>query len=168
MNPRFLLRLLFPIIMVTIFSSIFQLPKVNINGKLESSNLAIPFAPPRIIFGIAWPILLILLGLSYAYGIKDNNNLDNCGNIETLYIAIIYNLLIWLVYFHYTKTRCSLFIIIFAIILCIGTLYYSIKNNSMISLFSILPLIVWLTFAAFMNGYLVINNVKLTPTFKNI
>ena len=111
-------------------SSIFELPKVYINGKPESSNLAIPFAPPRIVFGIAWPILLFLLGLSYAYGIKDNKKSDDCGNIETLYIAIIYNLLIWIVYFHYTKTRCSLFIIIFAIILCIGTLYYSIKNNS--------------------------------------
>jgi tryptophan-rich sensory protein len=115
-----------------------------------------PLTPPGWLFPIAWTILYILMGISVGmlYGIR------------SIYTRILYYLFIiqlvlnilWSIFFFYMRSPIIGFIDIilldiFVILYFIGA--YVIKRASA---FIMLPYIIWLLFATYLNGYIVLNN----------
>lgn len=62
----------------------------------ESYGENIPFRPPGYVFAIVWPILLVLLGISWVLALK--NKIDKTINI--LYIILVILLGSWSFFFY--------------------------------------------------------------------
>lgn len=126
--------------------------------KLKKSNLA----PPNYVFGIVWPILYltlfiyaIFLGKLYKYGNLPNNFLTN--PICPFLLQMILNFLWSPVFFIEKKIKLAFGIIICMIILTLWTFYTTYNIDKSISLI-LIPYILWISFASYLNGYIVFNN----------
>ena len=130
MEQRDLLRLFYP--MVAGFG-------VSKFCKMEKSGINIKFRPPPFVFGIVWPILYILLGLSWI-----NSNPDRDKNIEILFFILSSLLAYWIVVYACQKDKKNAVFVMLAILLCIALLLVQIPKKSQIYL---TPLGVWIFFA---------------------
>ncbi len=123
-------------LIVTIFTS---------NSSEFYSELTKPlFAPPGYLFGIIWPILYILMGLSYYLYRKDNPPL------LLYYIQLFINLTWTIIFFNY-KLIC--FSAIWLLVLVLINLFILVKYyfNNKISFYLYIPYILWILFALYLN-----------------
>lgn len=107
--------------------------------KMEKSGITVKFRPPGYVFGIVWPILYILLGLSWI-----NSNPSSNKTIELLYFVLSSLLAYWIVVYACQKNKRNAVFIMLAIILNIGILMVQIPKKSQLYL---VPLGIWLLFA---------------------
>ncbi len=129
-------RLFYPMIIGYIISS---------KCKMDSSSgKMIKYRPPGYIFGIVWPILYILLGLSWINSIKGNNN----QWIDKLYFVLSSLLALWIVFYSCLKDKKNAIYILLLCMVIIGLLMVIIPQKSKLML---MPLTVWLSFAILMN-----------------
>ena len=129
-------RLLYPMIIGFIVSSKCKMGK--------DSGKSINFRPPSFIFGIVWPILYILLGLSWINSIKNNNNIW----IERLYFVLSSLLALWIVFYSCLKDKKKAIYILLLSVTILGMLMVIVPQKSKLML---IPLTVWLSFAILMN-----------------
>lgn len=101
------------------------------------------YKPPNFVFGIVWLILFICLGLSFAY--SQTNVL-----ILLLFILLDISLLAWPFFIRFSIKK-AFFSLILSLLLTISLI--SILNN--VSLYLMIPLSMWLSFALFLN-YLIL------------
>ena len=130
MNKKDLLRLFYPMI------AGFGVSKFC---KMEKSGTNVKFRPPPYVFGIVWPILYILLGLSWI-----NSNSDKNINIEIMFFVLSSLLAYWIVLYACQKNKKNAVFIMLAIILNIALLMVQIPKKSQLYL---VPLGVWIFFA---------------------
>ena len=130
MNKYDLLRLLYPMVAGFVVSKFC---------KMEKSGITVKFRPPGYVFGIVWPILYILLGLSW---INSNPSLNK--KVELLYFVLSSLLAYWIVVYACQKNKRNAVFIMLAIILNIGILMVQIPKKSQLYL---VPLGIWLLFA---------------------
>jgi len=130
MNKYDLLRLFYPMIAGFVVSKFC---------KMEKSGITVKFRPPGYVFGIVWPILYILLGLSWI-----NSNPSSNKKIELLYFVLSSLLAYWIVVYACQKNKLNAVFIMLAIILNIGILMVQIPKKSQLYL---VPLGIWLLFA---------------------
>lgn len=114
----------------------------------DSYGENIPFRPPGYVFAIVWPILLILLGISWVLSLK--NKIDRTVNI--LYIALVILLGSWSFFFTLNKLA-GLIVIILSLCGTISITCENIKLNKKPSGYLLIPLIGWLSFATILNIY---------------
>ncbi len=127
-----------------------------ISKNIDYGSLAKPlFAPPKILFPIAWSIIYLLLGLSY-YLYKRKGK-DDKRILYTYYISLTLNLL-WSIIFFLLKWR---FVsIIWLILLDISVFYlvYLFYKNNKVSAYLNIPYILWLIFATYLTiGIYILN-----------
>ena len=67
---------------------------------MERSGVNVKFRPPPYVFGIVWPILYILLGLSWI-----NSNPDKNMNIEIMFFVLSSLLAYWIVVYACQKNK---------------------------------------------------------------
>ena len=143
-----LFRIFFPLIIGGLIGFL-------ISNNMDYNTLNKPFlSPPSIIFPIVWSILYILIGYSYYYYRKYNNDINL--NI-VYYIQLILNF-IWPILFFSLKLR--LFSIFWLITLLITTIILLIqyKKYSKRSFYLTIPYIIWLIFALYLNiGVYILN-----------
>ena len=104
----------------------------------------VPFRPPGYVFGIVWPILLILLGISW-FIVRAGGKIVN-----TVYTVLVILLGIWFILYDNNK-YIGLADIIVSLLL---TLYLSFNNYKKFNKYSsitLVPLIIWLLFASVLN-----------------
>ena len=130
MNQKNLMRLFYPMIAGFVVSKFC---------KMERSGVNVKFRPPPFIFGIVWPILYILLGLSWI-----NSNPDKNMNLEVMFFVLSSLLAYWIVVYACQKNKRNAVFIMLAIILNIGILMVQIPKKSQLYL---VPLGIWLLFA---------------------
>lgn len=106
---------------------------------VNNAGFEVPFRPPGIVFAIVWPILLLLIGLSWIKNI----------NLSIYFFILSILLGIWTVIYNYSQLISFIEIII---TLCF-VLFLIFKNK----LYLLIPLSLWLSFASILNGYQVIN-----------
>jgi len=105
------------------------------------------FNPPRLVFSIAWTILYILIGISYYYG------LYNKGIIYFIIpiIHLILNFSYSPIFFNYkmilTSAILTFLILIFALMTMIQ---FALTNKNLISVYLLIPYIIWLIFANYL------------------
>lgn len=115
-----------------------------------------PFAPPSIIFPIAWSILYLLMGLAY-YFFKTRYNGDQTLESKLYYIQLFVNAL-WSIIFFNLKWRFIAIVWILLLLILIVTLASDFKSKSKISYYLFIPYILWVMFATYLNiGIYILN-----------
>lgn len=114
-----------------------------------------PLTPPDYVFGIVWPILYLQLIIYFLLGLKEQNL------IPMIYfmIQMILNILWTTVFFKKKQINLAMYmlvVILFFTILSALEMYN--KNNNIILPLLLVPYILWLSFASYLNFYIIINN----------
>jgi tryptophan-rich sensory protein len=110
-------------------------------------NLKKPkLTPPGYVFGIAWSILYLLIGISYYLALKDKSIEYWIIPIIHLILNYAYTPLIFMYKRLFESAIITLLVLITAIIVMI--LFYSYGN--MISIYLLIPYIIWLLFANYL------------------
>tara|TARA_Y100001958_G_C21247987_1_gene580090 strand:+ start:9671 stop:10099 length:429 start_codon:yes stop_codon:yes gene_type:complete len=130
MNQKNLMRLFYPMIAGFVVSKFC---------KMERSGVNVKFRPPPFVFGIVWPILYILLGLSWI-----NSNPDKNMNLEVMFFVLSSLLAYWIVVYACQKNKKNAVFVMLAIVLNIALLMVQIPKKSQLYL---VPLAVWIFFA---------------------
>lgn len=115
----------------------------------KKSGGSVNFRPSPIIFSIVWPLLYILLGLSWFYSRKINQTLS-----DVFYILLNIALVLWIfVYSCKNNKKYGIYVLIlsFVFVLCCSFLG-DIKSKLLIA-----PLIGWILFATLLNVFEVQN-----------
>ena len=131
------LKLILPSLAVYIPSFFFPVRSKTAGNK-------IPFRPPSYVFAIVWPILLLLLGISWS-------SLE-IKRFDIYYILLIVSLGSWSVLYHFSllfsfiDILLSLFMTIY-----LSYILYITKNKYNFRL--LLPLLAWLAYVSVLNSY---------------
>ena len=122
-----------PLILGTIVGLITSKQSSNYGGSV-----------PGWIFPVVWSILYILMGIS-SYLVSDNREL-----LKIYYLNLIVNLL-WPIIFFSLGLKILAFFWILALILIVGYMIYRFYNKNKLSAYLLIPYLLWLIFAAFLN-----------------
>lgn len=126
-----------------------------ISGSMDYQDLVQPpFAPPSIVFPIAWTILYILIGIAYFLFRKTS---DDLKTRIIYYIQLFFNAL-WSIIFFVWKMRLFSIIWIMILLLLIILLIYQFYQYKKISAYLLIPYLLWVVFATYLNiGIYVLN-----------
>ena len=114
-----------------------------------------PSTPPDYVFGIVWPILYLLLLIYFLLGLKEKNLIP----IVYFMIQMILNILWTTVFFKKKQINLAMYMLI-------GILFFTIlsgiemynRNNNIILPLLLIPYVIWLSFASYLNFYIITNN----------
>jgi benzodiazapine receptor len=113
------------------------------------------YNPPNYIFGIVWPILYLMIGLSIYLGIKGRTDLF-------IYILIISHLILNFSYsplfFYFKQILISSIITFLVLITALWIIYEFFKTKKYISIYLFIPYIIWLSFANYLSWSIYILN----------
>ena len=127
-----------------------------INRDWYNSIKKSKLSPPGYIFGIVWPILYILIFISFI--IRFYNGIENNYLGLVFFVLQMVCNLIWSpLFFRYKKINWALFDLILTIIFTGLTIYY-FNKKSKLSAYLLMPYMIWICFALYLNIYIVINN----------
>jgi tryptophan-rich sensory protein len=126
------------------------------NMKSIYENLNKPFwAPPQIIFPIAWTILYILMGIaSYMVYVKNYENIDVSSATFIYLMQLLLNFLWSIIFFGfrlYGLAFLELLILIIFVILTIKRFYDKAGKKAALLM---LPYLIWLIYAAALNFFI--------------
>ena len=122
-------------------------------NKLKKS----PFNPPDYIFKTVWPILYFLMAASLAIVWFNKKCFPYCSAVTFFCIQLAFNLIWTTLFFKQRSPRLAL--LDMGVIILFTMLTY--KNFKKINKFAsqlLIPYIMWLFFALYLNLYIVINN----------
>ena len=155
-------KLLICIFIPLLIGSLSSLISILISGNsfgVEYLQLTKPnFAPPSIVFPIIWPILYILMGISF-YIVMSSNKSEQKKNEATFlyYIQLALNFL-WSIFFFGLNLRfVALIDIILLIVLVIAMIYKFYMVDKIAGLLNI-PYLIWLIYAMVLNYFIFILN----------
>ena len=116
-----------------------------------------PINPPNWVFGTVWPILYLLMLISFFIVWKNKKCYPYCNILTYFIIQFILNLSWTTVFFKFKKIKQALIltIIIFSITLYVCIQFY--KYNK-IATYLLIPYLLWLCLAMYLNAYIIINN----------
>lgn len=108
--------------------------------------------PPPIVFKIVWPILYLLMIISYILYIQNSNDIS-----IIFFLQLFLNFLWIVIYFKFHQLLLSFIIILCLIIAIIANIISFYKINHL-SAYLLLPYLFWTIFASYLNWYIFINN----------
>lgn len=115
-----------------------------------------PLSPPSAVFPVVWTILYILMGIS-SYLVYENKNADN-KNALTLYAIQLAVNFIWPIFFFGFNAYLFSFIILIVLwtfVLLTIISFYKINKTAALLM---IPYLIWLTFAGYLNlGVYILN-----------
>ena len=115
------------------------------------------YSPPDKVFGIVWPILYLLMIISFYLVISDKECYPYCNALNFFILQLILNLSWTTIFFKMKKIKLAFLAIITILILTVITFYKFYKINKFGS-YLLIPYILWLSFASYLNLHIVINN----------
>lgn len=112
--------------------------------------------PSNIVFPIAWSIIYLCMGISIGI-IFLSDSIKKQELIKLFSIQLIFNFA-WSILFFYWRNPLLGFIDILILDICVSL--YAIRSYSVKKVSSLLfiPYIVWIYFATYLNGYILLNN----------
>lgn len=116
----------------------------NTGGRRRNAGSSVRFRPPSYVFGIVWPVLYVLLGLSWVVSSKK----DSVENNELCFLSISILLASWIVVYGCKNRKIWG---IYAITLSIGATILTMNLVKTTSRVLLVPLLTWLLLALLMN-----------------
>lgn len=114
--------------------------------------------PPPWTFGVVWPILYFMILVSVILVIKEKPKGILYRNALFFFtMQILFNLIWMPIFFGLHEIRGALADIYLTIIFTVLTMYFFYKINK-VSCWLLLPYLLWLCFASYLNLYIVLNN----------
>ena len=153
-NIKRILRTIVPVIITAVLGSIFMMV-----GKVDYESLIKPaLSPSKIVFPIAWTILYILIAISaYLY---DKNVIDKEEKLKGLvvfYIGLFFNAF-WTLFYFTLDMKVFSSIWLGLLYLISASNYVIFAKYNKISGYLLIPYLVWLLFALYLNiGTAVLN-----------
>ena len=121
--------------------------------KLKKS----PLSPPNYVFGIVWPILYLLMSVSFFIILKINKYSFNSIPLIIFIIHLFFNFIWTYLFQNYKNKMIALIDLLIVILLTIYIIIEFYKINKLAS-YLLIPYIIWLCFAFYLNLFIVINN----------
>ena len=140
-------KLILSILIPLAVGGIASLLTKNGFNSIESLNKP-PLYPPSYLFGIVWPILYILMGIS-SY-IVSNSSGDTKNAMTLYYIQLLFNFVWPILFFNFDFYLFSFIWLIALLILVILMTIEFFKINKLAGYLQI-PYIIWLIFASYLN-----------------
>ena len=112
--------------------------------------------PPNIVFPIAWSIIYLCIGISIGFIIL-SESIRKKELIRLFSIQLFFNFA-WSILFFYFQNPLLGFIDILILDICVTM--YAFKSFSVrkVSAYLFIPYIIWIYFATYLNGYILLNN----------
>ena len=107
------------------------------------------FSPPSWVFGVVWTLLFLLMGISY-YLIKKNYSYSDYNASFWYYLQLFLNFT-WSIIFFRFKLFTFSFIWLIVLLFTIVITYIKFKKINKISAYLLIPYIVWVIFAGYLN-----------------
>lgn len=127
---------------------------------LEKSKLT----PPDWVFSVVWPLLYASIIAYYVLMILYTSCFNfQCIPLILFTLQMCVNFLWPIVFFTYQKPKSAFMIILLMIGLTYATIYYSILISPKYT-YILIPYALWITFASYLNGYIVIYNNEVFST----
>ena len=118
-----------------------------------------PLTPPDNVFGIVWPILYTLIGISFVL-IIINRSRNTCFMAKTYSVfglQLLFNILWPIIFFSQREIRWALVDLILTVIFTVCTIYYFYRVY-IVSALLLIPYLLWICFATYLNTYIVTHN----------
>ncbi|MGN1295650.1 MAG: TspO/MBR family protein [Bacilli bacterium] len=142
-----LIRLVLPLILCVGFGTMFYM----VSSQEAKDYPSIPLNPPRIIFPIVWSILYILIFISiYIFDKVPMAKEENDQGIILYYFDLFFNSL-WTLLFFKLKLRIFSSFWLGALLIIVILRLLIIKKKSPISAYLLIPYVLWLSFALYLN-----------------
>ena len=127
------------------------------NFGAYSSLIKPPLSPPGFLFPVVWTALYILTGIAAGI-VAESRDLDR-GNALKLYILQLFVNFLWpVIFFRFRAAKFALFWLVLLVIVVLAT-YKSFKSISSKASSLLIPYIVWLLFAFYLNfGIIILNS----------
>lgn len=122
-------------------------------NNLNKSTLT----PPGWVFSVVWSILYTLLIISFYFVWKDNKCYPYCNELNYFLIQLLLNFSWTTIFFKYKKIKLS-FIILILIFLLTCITFYKFYNINIVSSYLLIPYLIWLIFAIYLNAYIIFKN----------
>lgn len=148
LNIKFIL-IFIPLILGILIANFSSFKDDKEYNKLIKSNVM----PPNYVFSIIWPLLYLMIGISYYYGINTNN-----------YYNFIIPIIGLIINYSYTPIFLKLDNLILSFIIVLSTLIFAILTfiqfyyYNKFSSYLLIPYILWLTYACYLSYDIYINN----------
>lgn len=121
--------------------------------NLKKSKLT----PPKWVFGTIWTILYFTMVLYLFFILNNKECINGCPSVNFFIIQLIFNLSWTTLFFKFKLIKVALVDLLLTVGFTIMTFITSLHINQSIS-FILIPYILWLTLATYLNAYIVINN----------
>jgi len=122
-------------------------------NKINKSSLT----PSSWIFSVVWPILYFTLFISFIIIKKSKKCINFCNPLKYFSIQLVLNLLWTTLFFKYKRTILALIDILLIILFTIITII-KFHNIDKFASYILMPYLMWLIFAFYLNLYIVIFN----------
>lgn len=117
-----------------------------------------PLTPPDWVFSVVWPLLYGSIVAYYVLMILNTVcSLFTCIPLILFTIQMVLNFFWPLVFFKLRNLKAAFGIILTMVGLTIATVYYSFGINPPYT-YIIIPYLCWISFASYLNGYIVVHN----------
>jgi len=116
-----------------------------------------PLNPPDWTFGVVWTILYILMAISFVLVSNNKKCKGLCKPLGFFIAQLVLNLLWTTIFFRWKQVIISFIVIIAVIILTIITIIL-MRKMSPIGAYLLIPYVLWLCFAGYLNGYIMVMN----------
>lgn len=114
-------------------------------------------SPPSWVFGIVWPILYLLMTISFIIVQRNKKCFPFCSPLVFFIIQLGFNL-IWTTLFFKMKLPLLALVDLMLTIIFTFITYYQFNTISKFGSYLLLPYIMWMCFAFYLNLYIVIYN----------
>ena len=122
-------------------------------NKLNRSKLT----PPSWVFGVVWPILYILMAISFIVVQSNKRCYPFCKPLVYFIIQLGFNLMWTTLFFKMQRPLLALIDLILTIVFTAIT-YYQFNKVSKLGGYLLLPYLIWICFAFYLNLYIIMNN----------
>ena len=117
--------------------------------KIEKS----PLTPPKYVFGIVWPILYLLMFVSFNLVYRNEKCYQFCDPLKYFMVQFVLNITWTTLFFKYKMTKTALFSLFIMIMFTLITIlqFYQISN---VAAYLLIPYLLWICFASYLTSYI--------------